>query len=75
MQINLDSADAPRFLELAQVKFRPKKPFGLTKNRADYVGFFNYAFNFKSRVYNILYGKGLGCSRKCYLRLLVNSVS
>ena len=64
MQIDFDSADAPGFLEFAQVKFGTEKSFCLPENCSNNVGFFNYTFNFKSSVYNVLYRKCLGCSRK-----------
>ena len=70
MQVDFDSADAPSFLEFSQVKFRAEKSFCLTENCSNNVGFFNYTFNFKSSVYNVLYRKCLGCSRKYALPIV-----
>jgi hypothetical protein len=65
MKINFYSADATSFLKFSEVKFRAKKSLSLPENCADYIRFFNYTFNIKFSVYNVLYRKGLGCSRKC----------
>ncbi len=65
MQVDFDSADAACFLEFSEVEFWSEKSFCLSENCSDNVWFFNDAFDFESGVYNILYGKGLGCSRKC----------
>ena len=64
VQVDFDSADATGFLEFSKVQFGSKKSFCLSENCSDHVGFFDDAFNFESCVYNILYGKGLRCSRK-----------
>jgi len=64
MEVNFDSADASSFLEFSEVKFRAEKSFSLAKNSANNIRFFNYTFNIKSSVYNVLYRKGLGLSRK-----------
>jgi hypothetical protein len=64
MEFDFDSADASSFLEFSEVKFWTEKSFCLPENCADDIGFFNYTFNFKSSVYNVLYRKGLGLSRK-----------
>ncbi len=65
MKIDFYSADASGFLEFSEVKFWTEKSFCLPENCADDIGFFNYTFNFKFSVYNVLYRKGLGLSRKC----------
>ncbi len=67
MQVNFYSADASSLLELAEIKFRSEKSFCLAKNCAYNVRFFDDPFDFKSSVYNVLYRKCLGCSRKCAL--------
>jgi hypothetical protein len=64
VQVDFDSAYASSFLELAEIKFWTEKSFCLPKNCSNNIGFFNYTFNFKSSVYNVLYRKCLGCSRK-----------
>lgn len=64
MQVNFDAADPASFLKLSEIQFRSEKTFCLSKNCAYYIWFFNDAFYFKSCVNNILYCKGLGCSRK-----------
>ncbi len=71
MQIDFDSADASSFLEFSEIKFRAEKTFSLAKNSPNNVWFFNNTFNFKSSVYNVLYRKGLGLSRK-YATPVVN---
>jgi len=65
MKLNFDSPDAPSLLKFAEIKFWAKKTFCLPENCSYDIGFFYYTFNFKSSVYNVLYSKGLGCSRKC----------
>ena len=64
MEVDFDSADASSFLEFSEIKFRAEKTFCLAKNSANNIGFFNDTFNIKSSVYNVLYRKGLGLSRK-----------
>jgi hypothetical protein len=60
------------FFECNSISILPMRPVfwsslrsSLPENCAYNVWFFHYAFDFKSGVYNILYGKCLGCSRKC----------
>jgi hypothetical protein len=60
MQINLDPADPARLLKLPKVKIRAEKSFRLPENSSDNVGLFNYSFNVKLRLRNVLYRKRLG---------------
>ena len=70
MQVDFYSADASSLLELAEVKFWSEESLCLAKNCAYNVGFLYDTFNFKSSVYNVLYRKCLGCSRKCALPIV-----
>ncbi len=64
MEVYFYSADATGFLEFSEVEFRTEKSLCLPENCADDIGFFNNTFNIKFGMYNVLYRKGLGCSRK-----------
>jgi hypothetical protein len=65
MQVDFYSADSSCFLKFPKIKLRPEKSFCLSENCSNDIWFFNDAFDIKLGVYNILYSKRLGCSRKC----------
>jgi len=65
MQVYFYSTDPASFLEFSQIEFRSKKTLGLSKNSSDNIGFLNDTLNLELCVYNVLYRKCLGYSRKC----------
>lgn len=71
MQVYFDAADSAGFLQFSKIKFWSEESFCLAKNCAYNIGFLDDTFNFKFSVYNVLYRKGLGLSRK-YATPIVN---
>ena len=64
MQFYFYSTDSASFLEFSQIEFWSKKTLGLSKNSSDNIGFLNDTLNLELCVYNVLYRKCLGYSRK-----------
>lgn len=59
VQVDFDSADASSFLQLSEIKLWTEQSFCLTENCAYNIRFFNYTFDLKFSMYNVLYRKGL----------------
>ncbi len=64
MEVDFDSANSACFLQFSKIKFWTEESFCLAKNCAYNIRFLDDTFNFKFSVYNVLYRKGLGLSRK-----------
>jgi len=59
VQLDFNSSDSARLLQLAQVKLRPEEAFRLAENRSYNVRFLDYSFNLELRYNNVLYRKRL----------------